>query len=68
MSNPEKKRAYHCMREYGEAVRVKLLDNQGLFFTCTNREAAEETKKVLGDVLGGGPAESLGPRYVEEIF
>ena len=68
LSNPQKRRAYHCMREYGQEVRVKLLENQGLFFTCTNREAAEETKRILSDVLGISLGETLGQRYVEEIF
>lgn len=68
LSNPMKHRVYDNLRRSSQNLREKLLKRKGMAFVCTNRAAAESTKRVVEDILGGRVREMLGERYVEEVF
>lgn len=77
LSNPSRRRVYDDLPRYADRLRAKLLEGVrgggggGVVFVCTNRAAAQCTRGVLEEVLGGSKgkvAEVLGERYVEEVY
>lgn len=68
VSNPEKRRVFDSLWRCKGMVRDLVGRRKGMVFVCSNKEAAEGTKRVLGGVIGGNVDALLGERYVEEVF
>lgn len=67
-SNAMKHRVYDNLRRSPQHLREKLLKRKGMAFVCTTKAAAESTKSILENILGGRVGEMLGERYIEEVF
>ncbi|KAL8677710.1 MAG: hypothetical protein Q9186_005894 [Xanthomendoza sp. 1 TL-2023] len=70
-SNDEGVRVHDRLVEDGIRERVKdmIVQESGWVFMCTNLKAARSTRDVFGEMLNNeGGIESMGERWVEEVF
>ncbi|KAI9712953.1 MAG: hypothetical protein M1812_006700 [Candelaria pacifica] len=69
-SNAEKVRIHDKLKkeDIRQELRLKLLEENGMVYVCTNPAAAKATKTAFADVLGGNVARLLRERYIEEVF
>lgn len=68
-SNEGKVRVYDKLLEEATCEKIRqAVDREGWVFVCTNPEAAKGTRAAFEEVLGEGGIDSMGGRWVEEIF
>ncbi|GMG37971.1 unnamed protein product [Aspergillus oryzae] len=65
-SNKQKRRVQHYVEENKESVLAKIRD--GSIYVCGAKAMVNDMAAKLSDMIGGDVRQSLGRRYVEEIF
>ena len=69
VSNPEKRRVYDNLQLFAQQIRRKIMGRQGaVVYVCASGAAAKGAKSVFEQMLGANVEDSLGERYVEEVF
>ncbi|KAE8332778.1 nitric oxide synthase [Aspergillus sergii] len=65
-SNKQKRRVQHYVEDNKESVLTKIRD--GSIYVCGAKAMVNDMAAKLSDMIGGDVRQSLGRRYVEEIF
>ncbi|PYH90281.1 nitric-oxide synthase [Aspergillus ellipticus CBS 707.79] len=67
-SNAEKRRVQDFLYDSRDTIREKLVKQGGYVYVCGSAIMTEGVRSKLAEIVGEDLKESLGDRYVEEVF